>query len=79
MLSISVSTLSVATSQIGSPTSTVSPIALSQVDSVPSVTDTPRWGIITSATANSYTAASASAAVMISSAEGMHACSRVGS
>ena len=45
----SVSTLSVATSSSGSSTSTVSPTALSHDETVPSVTDSPRAGIVTSA------------------------------
>ena len=44
----SVSTLSVATSSRGSSASTVSPTALSQEETVPSVTDSPRAGIVTS-------------------------------
>ena len=44
----SVSTLSVATSSRGSSASTVSPTALSQEETVPSVTDSPRAGIFTS-------------------------------
>ena len=43
----SVSTLSVATSSRGSSASTVSPTALSQEETVPSVTDSPRAGIFT--------------------------------
>ena len=44
---ISVSTLSVDTSSRGSSTSTVSPTCLSQRVTVPSVTDSPRAGILT--------------------------------
>ena len=44
----SVSTLSVDTSSRGSSASTVSPTALSQRDTVPSVTDSPRAGRVTS-------------------------------
>ena len=43
----SVSTLSVATSSRGSSASTASPTALSQEETVPSVTDSPRAGIFT--------------------------------
>ena len=45
---ISVSTLSVETSSRGSSTSTVSPTALSQRVMVPSVTDSPSSGMVTS-------------------------------
>ena len=47
-LGISVSTLSVDTSRSGSSTSTVSPTSLSQRVTVPSVTDSPRAGMVTS-------------------------------
>ncbi len=45
---ISVSTLSVETSSSGSSTSTLSPTCLSQRVTVPSVTDSPSAGIVTS-------------------------------
>ena len=44
---ISVSTLSVDTSSSGSSTATASPTFLSQRDTVPSVTDSPRAGMVT--------------------------------
>src|SRR5206468_7185469 len=67
---ISVSTLSVETSRSGSSTSTVSPTALSQRVTVPSVTLSPRAGRVTSSPVASAGAAGAACSAGAGAAAG---------